>query len=65
MSDLRASGRVSETGLTQILSDIVRYSFAGEPRTPPVVTRELLDKLVAPDQALCFIQSRKKKVLYL
>ena len=36
-----------------ILQDLVKYSFAGEPRIPPKDTRLLLEKLNAPEHALC------------
>jgi hypothetical protein len=55
MSDLRDSARVRATGLTKILCEVVKYSFAGEPRIPPVPTRLLLTQLMAPDSALCFM----------
>ena len=63
--DLRESARVKATGLSQILYDLVKYSFAGEPRTPPKDTRTLLANLVTPDHAICFINVRGKNVLYI
>ncbi len=43
----------------------MKYSFAGETRLPPVPTRELLETLMAPDHALCYILSRGRKVLHI
>ena len=49
------SDRVKATGLESILCDIVKYSFAGELCTPPPGTRSLLEKLIAPENTLCYI----------
>jgi hypothetical protein len=65
ISDLRDSARIKATGLTQILCEVVKYSFAGEPRLPPVPTRSLLTHLMTQDSALGYMVNRGKKVLYL
>jgi hypothetical protein len=59
------SSRASTMGLQQLLCDVVKFSFAGEPCQPPVVTRSILDKLFAPDHALCYINLKRKSVLHL
>ena len=55
IADLKESARIKVTGLSSILFDVIKYSFAGEPRIPPVPTRLLLTQLMAPDSALCFM----------
>ena len=47
--DLRDYIRVCNTGLSQIFVDLVKNSFAGEPRTPPKDTQELLLNLISPN----------------
>jgi hypothetical protein len=42
-------------GLTTLLADVVKHSFAGEPCTPPAETRALLEQPFSPDHALSYI----------
>ena len=55
IADLRESTCLKETGVSQILYDLVKYSFAGEPRTPAKDMGPHLEKLIAPDHAICHI----------
>jgi hypothetical protein len=52
-------------GLSSILYQLVQYSFAGEPRTPPAITRSILEKLITPENAIIYIKSKGKNVLYI
>ena len=52
ISDLRGSERVSATGLTAVLVDVISFCFAGEPCKPPPSTIRLLEALIAPNHAL-------------
>jgi hypothetical protein len=65
IADLKESARIKVTGLSSILFDVINYSFAGEPRPPPAITRSLLEKLMSPDNAICVIKCRNKSVIYL
>ena len=65
IADLQKSARIKETGLSSILFNVIKYSFAGEPRPPPAITRSLLEKLMSPDNAIFVIKSQSKSVLYL
>jgi hypothetical protein len=60
ISDLHSSERISATGLTNILSDIVKLCFSGEPSVPPPTTVSLLEKLVSVEHALCFLTVKGK-----
>ena len=64
LSDLRISDRVETTGLTTLLSDVVKHSFAGEPCTPPAETKVYLEKLFSEDHALCYITVKGKRVIH-
>jgi hypothetical protein len=64
IADLKASARIKETGLSSILFEVIKYSFSGEPHTPPAHTRQFLEKLISPDHAICFIKKRGKNVLF-
>ena len=54
ISDLSESERVSATGLTSVLVDIISFCFAGEPCNPPPSTVSLLEALIAPNHAIGF-----------
>ncbi len=58
--DFSPSFRLESTGLNKLLTDVVKYCFAGEPCLPPVQARKFLDKLVLPDHALVNVMRRGK-----
>ena len=51
--DLCMSDRLRESGLDQLLYDIVQFCFAGEIGHAPVETRILLENLFHPDHSIC------------
>ena len=62
-NDLRLSNRLEALGLTKLLCDVMKYSFAGETCTPPKGTREILVNLIAPDHAICTVSKGGKSVI--
>ena len=50
--DLNVSNRIENTGLSDILADVAKYCFMGEPCMPPRQVRSLLAKLVQPEHTL-------------
>jgi hypothetical protein len=58
--DLLLSSRLEATGLENLLADVTKFCFAGEPCLPPVKARTILAKLVQPDHALTNIMQRGK-----
>jgi hypothetical protein len=63
--DLLLSSRLEATGLHNLLANVARYCFNGEPCLPPPEARTLLDKLVHPDHALINLIVRGKSMTYL
>ena len=64
-SDLWSSDRLLTNGLTSVLSDVVKFCFAGEPCLPPKSARPLLEKLFCSEHALCHINIKGHNVLHL
>jgi hypothetical protein len=64
ITDLQLSDRLKATGLEQILFDIVKYSFSGEPFLPPEGARTLMDELFSPAHSLCKIKIRGNKITH-
>ena len=58
--DLLLSTQLQTTGLERLLTDVVKYCFAGEPCLPPVKARTILAKLVHQEHALKNITQRGK-----
>jgi hypothetical protein len=59
------SSRLEATGLHNLLADVAKYCFSGEPCLPPPKARTILDKLVHPDHALVNIMRRGKSITFL
>ena len=59
------SSRLEATGLHNLLADVAKYCFSGEPCLPPPKARTILDKLVHPDHALVNIMRRGKNITFL
>jgi hypothetical protein len=57
---MSTSSRLEATGLNNLLADVAKYCFAGEPCLPPHSARPFLAKLVQPDHALVNIMLRGK-----
>jgi hypothetical protein len=53
LADLQLSERLKATGLKQVLFDVIKYCFSGEPFLPPTYARATIDELVSPDHSLC------------
>jgi hypothetical protein len=58
--DLRDSNRLSGTGLDNLLCDVVKHCFTGEPCRPPAKARDILSKLIHPEHSLCHFMVKGK-----
>jgi hypothetical protein len=54
------SNRVAVTGLDNLLCDVVKHCFAGEPCQPPAKARDILSLLIHPDHSLCHIKIKHR-----
>ena len=59
------SNRLTETGLDELLCDVVKHCFTGEPCRPPAKARDILHRLTHPEHSLCFINVKGIKLLFL
>lgn len=62
-NDLSLSNRLKATGLDQIMLDLIKYCFSGEPFTPPTCAKFLLEKLLAPQHSICEINVRGRNCI--
>ena len=51
--DLCMSDRLRESGLGQLLIDVVQFCFAGEECRAPLAARKWLAQLIHPDHSIC------------
>ena len=65
LQDMEQSTRLRESGLDQLLFEIVQMCFAGEPCKVPLPIAKLLLELLSPAHSLCMIQSKGKNHIYL
>lgn len=64
-SDLKKSDRLKANGLENVILDMIKYSFAGEPFAPPTSARALLEELITPEHSLCTIKVRGKNITHI
>ena len=48
-----------------MLADLVKFSFAGEPCIPPPSTVPILEQLVSPAHALCYLTVKLIAVMHI